>query len=97
MVVVKINHESWRKCCDKCLDSLFECYICKGYFKNRDYNNHMNIHYNDPSLYITCNMCNENQNISGFRFKNFKCGFIYIDIDIHIPKIDSRNMLKDLT
>ena len=23
--------------------------------------------------------------------------FIYIDIDIHIPKIDSRNMLKDLT
>ena len=23
--------------------------------------------------------------------------FIYIDIDIHITKIDSRNMLKDLT
>ena len=23
--------------------------------------------------------------------------FIYIDIDIHIPKIDSRNILKDLT
>ena len=23
--------------------------------------------------------------------------FFYIDIDIHIPKIDSRNMLKDLT
>ena len=23
--------------------------------------------------------------------------FIYKDIDIHIPKIDSRNMLKDLT
>ena len=23
--------------------------------------------------------------------------FNYIDIDIHIPKIDSRNMLKDLT
>ena len=23
--------------------------------------------------------------------------FIYIDIDIHIPKIDSRNKLKDLT
>ena len=23
--------------------------------------------------------------------------FIYIDIDIHIPKIDSKNMLKDLT
>ena len=23
--------------------------------------------------------------------------FIYIDIDIHIPKIDSRNMLNNLT
>ena len=23
--------------------------------------------------------------------------FIYIDIDIHIQKIDSRNMLKDIT
>ena len=22
--------KSWRKCCDKCLDSLFECYISKG-------------------------------------------------------------------
>ena len=28
--------KSWRKCCDECLDSLFECYICKGYFKNRN-------------------------------------------------------------
>ena len=43
-------------------------------------------------------MCNENQHISEFRFKNFAYYvFIYIDIDIHIPKIDSRNMLKDLT
>ena len=33
----------------------------------------MNIHYNDPNLYITCIMCNVNQHISGFRFKNFKC------------------------
>ena len=23
--------------------------------------------------------------------------FIHIDIDVHIPKIDSRNLLKDLT
>ena len=30
--------KSWRKCCDKCLDSLFECYICKGYF-SCDFNN----------------------------------------------------------
>ena len=22
--------KSWRMCCDKCLDSLIECYICKG-------------------------------------------------------------------
>ena len=31
--------------------------------------------------------------------KNFSVDyvFIYIDIDIHIPKIDSRNILKDLT
>ena len=43
-------------------------------------------------------MCNENQHISGFRFKNcVDYVIIYIDIDIHIPKIDSRNMLKDLT
>ena len=43
--------KSWRKCCDKCLDSLIEGYICKGYFKNIEYINHMNIHYNDPSVY----------------------------------------------
>ena len=94
--------KSWIKCCDKCLDSLFECYICKGYFKNRDYINHMNIHYNDPILYITCIMSNENQHISDLddldlKILNVGYVFIYIDIDIHIPKIDSRNMLKDLT
>ena len=65
--------KSWRKCCDKDLDSLFECYICKGYFKNRDYIIHMNMHYNNPNLYWTCIMCNVIQHISGFRFKNFKC------------------------
>ena len=65
--------KSWRGCCNKCLNSSFECYICKGYFKNRDYINHMNIHNNDPNLYITCIMCNVYQHISGFRFKNFKC------------------------
>ena len=62
------NDKSWRKCCDNSLDSLFEYYICKGYFKNSDYINHMNIHYNDPSLYMTCI---ENEHISGFRFKKF--------------------------
>ena len=49
-----------RRCCDKPLDSLFECYICKGYFKNRHYINHMNIYYSDLILYITCIMCNVN-------------------------------------
>ena len=39
--------KTWRRCCDKCLDGLFECYIYKVYYKNRDYINHMNIHYND--------------------------------------------------
>ena len=44
-------------------------------------------------------MCNENQHISGFRLKILSLGYvlIYIDIDIHTPKIDSRNMLEDLT
>ena len=65
--------KSWRRCCDKCLFSLFECYICKGYFKNRHYINHMNIHYNDPNLYITCITYNVCQHISEFRFKNLKC------------------------
>ena len=47
---VSCKDKSWRRCCDKCLDSLFECYICKGYFKNRHFINHMKIHYNDPNL-----------------------------------------------
>ena len=55
----------------------------------------MNIHYNDPNLYITCWMCNVNQHISGFRLSVHHV-FIYIDIVIHVLKIDSRNMLKDL-
>ena len=63
--------KSCRKCCDNCLDNSFKCYICKDYFKNRDYINHMNIHYNDPNLYITCIRCNVNQHISAFSFKNF--------------------------
>ena len=65
--------KSWSRCCDKCLDSLFQCYIYKCYFQNRQYINHMNMQYNDPNLYITCIMCNLNQRISGFRFKNFRC------------------------
>ena len=62
---------SWRRSCDKSLDSLFECYICTSYFKNRHFINHMNIHYNDPHLYITCIKFKVNQHISGFRFKYF--------------------------
>ena len=64
---VSCKDKSWRRCCDKCLDSLLECYICKGYFTNRHYINHMSIHYNDPNLYITYDV----SHISGFRFKNF--------------------------
>ena len=70
---VRCKDKSWKGCGDKCLDSFFECYICKGYIQKRHYINHMNIQYNDPNLYITCFMCNVNQHISGFRFKNFKC------------------------
>ena len=33
----------------------------------------MNMHCNDPNLYINCIMCNVNQHVSGFRFQNFKC------------------------
>ena len=47
----------WSRCSEKCLDSLFECYICKGLFKNRDLISHMDIHYNHPNLYISCIMC----------------------------------------
>ena len=53
--------KSWRKCCDKCLDNLIKNYTFKGHFKNRDYINHMSIHYDDPNFYITCIMCNVNQ------------------------------------
>ena len=39
----------------------------------------MNMYYIDPNLYITCILCNVNQNISGFRLKHFKCRlFIYL-------------------
>ena len=65
--------KSWGRCGDKRLDSLFECYICRGHFKKRDFNSHMDMHYNDPNLYITCTMCKVNQHISGFKFKNFTC------------------------
>ena len=76
---VKCKDKSWRRCCDKFLDSLFEYYICKGYFRNRHYIDQMNIHYIDSNLYITCIMCNVNQHISGFNFKNFKCRlYIYL-------------------
>ena len=75
---VSCKDVSWRSCCDKCLDSLFECYIFKGDFKNRHYTNHMIIHYNGPNLYITCIMCNVNQHIIGFRFKNFKCRLCFL-------------------
>ena len=47
-------------------------------------------------------MCNVNQHISGFKFKQFSCRlgvyiFIYINIDIHVLKKDLGNKLKDLT
>ena len=66
-------------CCDKYLDNLFECYICKGHFKNRDYISHMDMYYNDPNLYIACLRCKVNQHISGFGFKNFKCRLCVYD------------------
>ena len=76
---VGCKDKSWRRCCDNCLNSLFECCICKDYIKNRHYINHMNTHFNYPNLYITCIMCNVNQHITGFRFKNFKVRFyIYL-------------------
>ena len=33
----------------------------------------MNIHHNDPNLYITCIMRKANQHISGFKFKKPRC------------------------
>ena len=59
----------------------------------------MNIHYNDPSLCITCIMCNENQHNSRFRFKNFKCRFcIYLHRYRYThTKDNSRNLPEDLT
>ena len=92
--------KSWRRCCDKCLDSFFECYICKDYFKSRHFFNHMNIHYNDPNLHISCITYNVNQHINGFRIKiffNLDYVFVCIDIDINIPNIDSRNMSNNVT
>ena len=74
------KNKSQKKFSDKCLDSLFKCYICKDYFKNRGYINHMNMHFNNPNLYLTCIMCNVNQHILGFRFKSFKgrlCVYMY--------------------
>ena len=32
----------------------------------------------------------------GLEMEDADCAFILIDIDIHIPKIDSRNMVKGL-
>ena len=52
--------KSLKKCCYKYSDSLFKSYICKSYFKNRNYINHVNMNSNDPNLYITCIMCNVN-------------------------------------
>ena len=90
--------KSWRMCRDKCLDSLFESYICKSYVKNGHYINHKNIHNNDPNLYITCIMCNVNQHINGFRFKYFRCRLCNY---LHryrnkYTRYDSRNMSKNL-
>ena len=58
----------------------------------------MNIHYNDPSLYIKLVLCVMKINTSAdldLKILSVDYVFVYIDIDIHIPKIDSRNMLKD--
>ena len=49
-------------------------------------------------IFIACMMCNVNQHITGFRFRNFNIDlvFVYIDMDIQILKIYLRNMLKNL-
>ena len=60
----------------------------------------MNIHYNDPSLYIKLVLCVMKINTSAdldLKFLSVDYVFICLDMDIHITKIDSRNMLKDLT
>ena len=51
----------------------YSCYVCENVVKVRDYIEHLEKHYNDKSLYLTCCMCGVNKHNSYYRFRNAKC------------------------
>ena len=65
-----------KQCKDSCYkyrEQRYECFICNGIIKERDRNSHINKHYEEVRLYLTCSMCKVMKHISYFRFKTNKC------------------------
>ena len=89
----KCKNKPWRECCNDCKELDYCCYICKDIVKVKDYIKHLGDHYANPNQYVKF--------ISivlslGLEMEDADCASTLTDIDTHIPKIDSRNMSKDL-
>ena len=93
----KCKNKPWKECCNDCKELEYCCYICKNIVKVKRYIKHVGDHYDNPGQYLACNMCKVYKHLSlGLEMEDADCASILTDIDIHIPKIDSRNMLKGL-
>ena len=67
------KNKPWKKCCENCKELEYSCYICNILVQVKNYIGHLEEHYKNPDLYITCKMCNVYKHISFFRFRNAKC------------------------
>ena len=67
------KNRPWKECCNGCKELEYSCYICEGIVEVKIKIGHLEEHYNNPNLNITCNMCKVYKHISFFRFRNAKC------------------------
>ena len=71
-MIIKCNNcepKPFKKCCDKCRDQPYKCFVCDIIIKERDRTNHLSKYYTNPDLYKTCCSCKIYKQISYFRYK----------------------------
>ena len=64
----KCKDKTWQMFCEICRFQLQDSFICFDFINIKNIYDLMCIIFNNPDLYIACNMCKSNKHIAPFRF-----------------------------
>ena len=91
------KNRPWKECCTKCKELEYRSYICESVVEVNKYIGHLEEHYKNPNLFLTCNISNVYKHLSfDLEMQNVNCGITFIDIDLVILEINLENMFINI-